>query len=130
MQNHVFLFCLTRQNNYWCYFAFIQIRLTEGKIVQQCFCLMRQNSNSFLAFPKGSVYFTAKMLAATDQLEKLCHQSNIRSHAMTQYKEKVTLSGTHYPARGVMVRSYGCYANGWRFNSHLAEFLLFFPGCA
>jgi len=42
MQNHFVLFCLMRQNNYWSYFAFNQIQLTEGKIVQQCFSLMRQ----------------------------------------------------------------------------------------
>ena len=45
--------------------------------------------------------------------------------------KKVTLSGTHCPARGVMVRCYGCYANGWRFDSRLTDlhfFLCFFPG--
>jgi len=34
----------------------------------------------------GSVYFTAMMLAATDRLELLRHQSNIQSHGMTQFK--------------------------------------------
>ena len=37
-------------------------------------------------------------------------------------KEKVTLSGKRCPAHGVMVRCYGCYANGWRFDSHFAVF--------
>jgi len=41
-----------RQKNYWSYFAFSQIRLIEGKIVQQCICLMKQNSHRLLAFPK------------------------------------------------------------------------------
>jgi len=36
----------------------------------------------------SSVYFTAKMLAATDRLELLCHQSNIQYCGMMQYKEK------------------------------------------
>jgi len=39
-------------------------------------------------YAEGSVYFTAKMLAAMDRLELLCRQSNIRSHGMVQYKEK------------------------------------------
>jgi len=30
------------------------------------------------------VYFTTKMLAATDRLELLCHQSNIQSCGMIQ----------------------------------------------
>ena len=33
MQKNIFLFCLTRQKQYWSYFAFSQIRLVEGKIV-------------------------------------------------------------------------------------------------
>ena len=33
----------------------------------------------------GSTYFTTQMLVAT---ELLCRQSNIRSHGMTQYKQK------------------------------------------
>jgi len=74
----------------------------------------------------GSVYFTAKMLAATDQLELLCHQSNIQSVAWRNTKKKVTLSGTRCPAFGVMVRCCSCYANGWWFNSWLADFRLFF----
>jgi len=36
----------------------------------------------------GSVYFTAKILAATHRLELLCRQSKIQSHGMTQYQEK------------------------------------------
>jgi len=43
---------------------------------------------SVFSFTKGSVYATATMLVATDQLELLCRQSNIRSRHMTQYKEK------------------------------------------
>jgi len=41
-------------------------------------------------------------------------------------KKKVIFSGRRCPARGVMVRCYGCYASGWRFDSRLANFLLFF----
>ena len=76
--------------------------------------------------PKGSVCFIGDILAATDRLELLCRQSMIRSRGMAQYKEKVTLSGKRCPAHGVMVRCYGCYANGLRFNSHLADFRFFF----
>jgi len=37
----------------------------------------------------GSVYFTAKMLAAADRLELLlCHQLNIRSCGMTHFQIK------------------------------------------
>jgi len=39
-------------------------------------------------FLLGSVYFTAKVLAATDRLELLCRQSNIWSRGMLQCKEK------------------------------------------
>jgi len=39
-----------------------------------------------LPFNKGSVYFTANTLAATDQLELLCCQSKIRSCGMTQFE--------------------------------------------
>jgi len=41
-------------------------------------------------------------------------------------KKKVTLSGKRCPARGVMVRWYGCYVNGLRFDSRLADFRFFF----
>jgi len=86
-------------------------------------------------YNKGSVYFTGDILAATDRLELLWRQSNIRSRGMTQYKKKVTLSGKHCPARGVMVQCYGYYANGFRFDSHFADirfvfFLCFVPGSA
>jgi len=36
----------------------------------------------------GSVYFTGDILTATDRLELLGRQSMIRSHGMTQYKQK------------------------------------------
>jgi len=39
-----------------------------------------------LLFFKGSVYFTAKMLVATDWLELLCRQPNIQSRGMTQFE--------------------------------------------
>jgi len=35
---------------------------------------------------KGSVYFTANILAATDQLELFCRQSNIWSRNMMQFE--------------------------------------------
>jgi len=35
---------------------------------------------------KGSVYFTANILAATDRLELLCRQLNICSRGMMQFK--------------------------------------------
>jgi len=44
------------------------------------------------------------MLAATDRMELLCHQFNIRSRGMTQYKEKGHFVRKHCPAPGVMVR--------------------------
>jgi len=34
----------------------------------------------------GSVYFTAKILVATDWLKLLCRQSKIRSRGMTQFE--------------------------------------------
>jgi len=37
---------------------------------------------------KGSVHFSAKMLAAKDRHERLCRQSNIRSRGMTQNNQK------------------------------------------
>ena len=40
--------------------------------------------------------------------------------------KKVTLLGKHSPARCVMVMCYGCYANGFWFDSHVAEFRFFF----
>jgi len=80
---------------------------------------------------EGCVYFTSDILAATDGLELLCRQLKIRSRGMTQYQKKVTLSGKCCPARGVTVMCYGCYANGFRFNSHLADFrFCFFSGSA
>ena len=41
-------------------------------------------------------------------------------------KKKVTLSGKCRPAWGATVMCYGCYANGFRFDSHLADSLCFF----
>jgi len=35
---------------------------------------------------EGSVYFTTNILAATDWLELLCCQSNIRSRGMMQFE--------------------------------------------
>ena len=51
-----------------------------------------------------------------------------RSRGMTQYQKKVTLSGKRCPACGVTAMCYGCYANGYRFGSHLADlrFAFFF----
>jgi len=69
-------------------------------------------------------------------VELLCHQSNIWSRGMTQCKEKAHfVKNTLDPAHGVMVRWYGCYANGCRFDSRLADllpcfFICFFPGSA
>ena len=40
--------------------------------------------------------------------------------------KKVTLLGKHSPARCVMVMCYGCYANGFWFDCHVAEFRFFF----
>jgi len=46
------------------------------------------------------------------------------------WHDVVTLSGKRHPARGVTVMRYGCYANGFRYDSHLVDFhffsLLFF----
>jgi len=53
------------------------------KIVwEPCLLLIKEN----LLFFKGSVYFTAKMLVATDWLELLCRQLNIQSRGMTQFE--------------------------------------------
>jgi len=41
-------------------------------------------------------------------------------------KKKATLSVKRCPAHDVMVRCHGCYANGFRFDSRLADFVLFF----
>jgi len=40
-------------------------------------------------------------------------------------KKNVTLSGKRRPATGLMVKCYGCYAYGFRFDSHLADFRIF-----
>jgi len=49
-------------------------------------------------FHFGSVYFTADFLAATDQLELLCHQSDA-----IRMKEKVSLSWNQCAAHSVVV---------------------------
>ena len=77
-------------------------------------------------FVFSSVYFTGDILVATDRLELLCWQSKIGSRGMTQYQQKVSSSGKRCPARGVTVRCYSWYANGFRFNSHLAGFRFVF----
>jgi len=41
---------------------------------------------------KDSVYFTINILLATDRLELLCRQSNIRSRCLTQFEYKVSFS--------------------------------------
>jgi len=41
-------------------------------------------------------------------------------------RKRPLLSGKRHPAHGVMVRCYGCYAYGFQFSSHLADFLFFF----
>ena len=69
---------------------------SKGQIDQQIFDGLQKSFSWYSNLEKildwqlitGSVYFTAKMLAATDRLELLCCQSNIQSHGMTQYKEK------------------------------------------
>jgi len=38
----------------------------------------------------------------------------------------VSLSGKRHAARSVTAMRFGCYANGFRFNSHLANFPLVF----
>ena len=64
------------------------------------------------------VYFTGDILVATDRLELLCRLSKIWSRAI--------LLVVCHPARGVTVRCYSCYANGFRFDSHLADFCCIF----
>jgi len=56
------------------------LSLGSTALVAQC-----RNGNALLYY-LGSVYFTAKILAATDQLELLCRQSNIRSRGMMQFE--------------------------------------------
>jgi len=75
-----------------------------------------------ICFLIGSIYFTSDILAATDWLQLLCRQLKIRPHGMTQYKDKVTLSGKRCPDCDVMVRCYDCFANGFQFDSRLADF--------
>ena len=91
---------------------------------------MKSIRSLFIAFELGGVYFTSDILAAADWLELLCRQSKIWSRGMMQYQQKDNLSGKRHPALGVMVKSYGCYAYGFRFNSYsnLADicFLCFF----
>ena len=47
-----------------------------------CASAFPQNLMKLSIFLYGSAYFTAKILAATDQLDLLCRQSNIRSRGM------------------------------------------------
>jgi len=70
---------------------------------------------------KGSVYFTGDILAAPDRLELLCRQSKILSWGMTEYQEK-----GHF-VRKTLSCSWcnGCYANGFQFDSHSADFRFF-----
>ena len=49
---------------------------------------------------KGSVYFTAKMLAATDRLSYCAASRTFGLVAWPNTKKKVTLSGKHCPASG------------------------------
>jgi len=79
-----------------------------------------------LTFKIGSVYFTGDILAATDRLELLCRQSKIWSRGMTQYKEKGHFVNKTLSCSWCIVRCYGCYANGFWFDSHLADLLFFF----
>jgi len=44
------------------------------------------SQNSHVVVKVGSVYFTTNILATTDWLERLCHQSKIPSGSMTQFK--------------------------------------------
>jgi len=73
----------------------------------------------------GSVYFTADFLAATDQLELLCCQSDaIRTKKSAEFvTESVCCSMTH----SVVVILHVQYAIGFRFESHLSlvTFLFF-----
>ena len=72
---------------------------------------------------KGSVHFTGDILAATDRLELLLAvEDSVSWHDAIQRKRLFCLSRKRCPARGVTVRCYGCYANGFRFDSHLADF--------
>jgi len=41
-----------RQKNYWSYLPLATYDWLKAKYFQQCFCLMRQNRHSLLAFPK------------------------------------------------------------------------------
>jgi len=61
---------------------------------------------------------------ATHRLELLCYQSKIRSRGMTQFQEK-----GHFVRRMASCswcNGYGCYANGFQFDSHLADFRFIF----
>ena len=49
-------------------------------------------------------------------------EDSVPWHDAIQTKKKVTFSGKRRPACGVKVMCYGCYANGFRLDSHLADF--------
>jgi len=60
----------------------------EHRVSDPWFSVFAKFKNHCFRIGTGSVYFTTKMLVATDRLKVLCHQSNIWSRGMTQYKEK------------------------------------------
>ena len=125
---------ITNEGVYWGMFRFLEnscavARKTFSSL--QCSTCHRltshlQSLGHTLTFHLGSVYFIAKMTAATNRPELFCRQSNIRLMAWHNTKKKVTLSGTRCPARGVIVKCYGCYANGCRFDSPSLFFFVFF----
>jgi len=87
------------------------------------------NNGSVVSILFGSIYFTGDILAATDQLELFCRQSKIRTRGMSQNKEKGHFVKKTLSCWWCMVRCYGCYANGFRFDSHLADFRFVFFLC-
>ena len=56
----------------------------------------------------------------------LAVEDSVSWHDTIRYQQKkVILSGKRCPARGVMVMCYGCYDNGFQFDSYLADFCFF-----
>ena len=64
-------------------------------------------------FTIGNVYFTANILAATDQLELLCRRN---------LNKNVSLSCNWHATHSVVVMRQVLYAIAFRFNSHLGDF--------
>jgi len=66
------------------------------------------------------------MLVATDWLELLCRQSNIRSRGMTQFEQKVSLAHNRRAAHSVAFMLHVWYAIAFWLDSHLGDLPFFY----